>query len=282
MNIKNANIERIGVHFEKFKKKIPIRLYKHDGQLGASVSTAMSMIVPLELQDYYKLNSPKKLQKRRDETAGSGSVSHDLINRQADGEIITPDEEQELWWGVWEDVQKKYKVSAEMTEFMVFSKVFGYGGQVDRCGVFDCNCPQCQTNLPKSKRAIIDLKTGWFSFMDLWKTEAYRQAYIEMTGDYDIGTIVLYIPRKELLEKGHEPKHFSIVRHTTCFLNFLCGYQDFCMNYHKQLLKLGMNEKDVYAEKPFILYEREFGEGSMKDMDEMARTIERNMKGVTK
>ena len=252
MDLKSANIERVGATIDG---KIPIRLYKYEGQVGVSVSTACDLIVPLGLQNYYKKGKYEKLEARKEETATIGSNGHELIEKQAKGEEVKPDENLKEWFTAWNETQKQFEISAEMSEVKVFSKTFAYGGQIDRVGVFD------------GKRCVIDFKTGRYSHINLWKTEAYRQAYIEMTGDREVGAVVLHLPRPDLASKGHKIAHYTIERHETCFLNFLCAYQDFLMYYYKDLIKAGMTEKDVFSPKPFLLYEREYGAGVNKSME---------------
>ena len=245
MDIGSAKIERISHVVDKKDT----RFYKFDEQVGLSVSSACSVITPYYLQNWYKKNSANKINKRLEETAGQGTEGHSLIEQQAEGKEVEPKEELKEWFSEWNKTQKQYEISAEMSEIMVFSKTFAYGGQIDRVGMF------------QGKRCIIDFKTGSYSHMNLWKTEAYRQAYIEMTGD-EVGAVVLHLPRPDLMERGHKVRHYTIDRHTTCFLNFLSAYQCMRMLYYKDLLKAGMSSKDVFAPHSFWLYEREHGTGS--------------------
>lgn len=248
--LKEANIERIGATIDG---KIPIRLYSYEGQLGCSVSTACDLIVPLGLQNYYKKGEYKKLEERKESTANIGSNGHALIEKQSEGKEVVPPEELKEWFGEWEKTQVQYSVGeSELHEVKVFSKLFAYGGQLDDLRIFN------------GKRCLIDYKTGRYSHINLWKLEAYRQAYIEMTGDREVGAVVLHLPRPDLMARGQKVAHYTIERHETCFLSFLCAYQNFCLYYYKDLLKAGMTEKDVFSLKPFWLYEREYGSGVNK------------------
>ena len=252
MNLKDAVIER---------ESHPVggrdtRFYRYDGKLGLSVSAACSLIVPYHLQSWYKKNSEKKIDKRMNETANLGTDGHALIESQAKGVDVKPKEYLKEWFEEWNKTQKQYEITAEMNEEGVFSKVFGYGGTPDRVGMF------------QGRRTILDFKTGSYSHLNLYKTEAYRQAYIEMTGDKDIDAVVLHLPRPDLMERGQKVRHYRIEHHIPCFLAFLSAYYDIRMYYGKDLQKAGM--EDVYAPLPFMLYEREYGTGSMKNLTEEA------------
>lgn len=242
MNLADANIERISATIDN--GKVPIRLYKFDNQIGCSVSTACNMIVPIGLQNYYKRGEYKKIEAHRDATATLGTEGHALVEKQAAGEEVHPKEELKEWFNDWNKIQAQYEITSELSEVKVFSKTFAFGGQIDRIGNFN------------GKKCVIDFKTGRYSHINLWKTEAYRQAYIEMTGDKDIGAVVLHLPRPDLMKRGQKVAHYTIERHETCFLNFLCSYQTLCMYYYKDLLAAGMTEKDVYSPKPFLFYEQ--------------------------
>ncbi len=243
MDLTKAQIKRISANLSDYQKT-KVRLYEHEEQKGLSVSDCCGIVVPHYLQNWFRNKTKKEIEKVKDTTASVGSLCHTLPEKQAKGEDVTPPEELKQWYADWNKTQKKYDISAEMSEVMVFSKRYAYGGQIDRVGAFN------------GKRCIIDFKTGHYSHINLWKTEAYRQAYIEMTGDSEVGAVVLHLPRPDLVRRGHEPKHYSINRHDTVFLSFLCAYQDVCMLYYTDLIKLGMSAKDVYALKPFLLYEQ--------------------------
>jgi len=248
MNLADANIEQVGFDIPINKHKTYHgRLYEMDGQLGSSVSMACDVISPLFLQEWRKSNTARAINKRLEETAGPGTQGHLLIEKQAEGEKVTPPEELKEWFTEWDKTQIQYSITAEQSEVKVFSKTYAYGGRIDRIGEFN------------GKRCIIDFKTGSYSHINLWKTEAYRQAYVEMTGDKDVGAIVLHLPRPDLMARGHKVRHYTIQRHTSCFLAFLSAYQTFRMLYFKDLLKAGMREEDVFAHSAFKLYERENG-----------------------
>lgn len=236
------------------KQEYPLRLYQYQGQVGASVSSAVSMAVKLELQKYMKKTSGAAIDKRSEETASFGIGGHKLIEDEAAGKEVTPPEELKDWYQEWKKAQTEYKIEEECSEVRVFSKVFAFGGRIDRIGNFN------------GKKSIIDLKTGRYSHIDLWKTEAYRQAYVELTGDVDIGAVVLYVPRPDLAARGLKVKHYTISRHIQCFSAFLSCYQALRMNYFKELQEVGMSQKDVFANHLFDLYEREFGASKIKEV----------------
>lgn len=275
MDLKSANIERIGATIDG---KIPIRMYRYEGQIGCSVSTACDIVVPLGLQNYYKKNTPKKIEETKEKSAGVGSTLHELADKAIKEEKVEPKPEFKKWVEDNHETVAKYKMVAEASEIKLFSKVFAVGGQVDYIGTFDCDCPQCSKNLPKSKRAIVDRKTGRYNVINLWKTSMYRQMYVELTGDQDIGTVILHQPRPDLIEKGVKGTHYSIGRHETCVLSFLSAYQDFKMYYYRDLIKAGMRESDVYQLSPFVYYEYLYGRGIHKEADEMLNGLAREQR----
>lgn len=234
-SLTKANIERVSVDLDiGYGKTQASRFYKYDGQLGVSVSLATSLIVPLSLQSYYKKNSENKIAKRKEETAGMGTQLHAIPEAEAKGEQVVIPEGGEEWQKRWEETKKEFDITAEYSEVMVFSKKHAFGGQIDRIGNF------------AGKRSVIDFKSGNYSVMDLWKTEAYRQAYVEMTGDKDVGTVVLYLPRPDLIERGQKVRHYTVQQHESCFNSFLAAYRCFKMIYYNQLIKAGMRKEDVF------------------------------------
>lgn len=244
--LQDAGIEQIDATLElDFKKKEKIRLYRHEGHLGVGVSSAYSIVCPLERQSYYKKNEGEKIEARREETASQGTEAHKLIELQSQGQEVVPKEELGEWFQTWNKTQQEFNITSEYSEVRVFSHQFSYGGTIDRIGMFH------------GQRCVIDFKTGRYSHLDLHKTEAYRQAYIEMTGDKDVGCVVLYLPRPDLAKKGFKPKHYTIQNHIPCFSAFLSGYYLFRMMYYSQLHKLGMEKEDIFRNPLFDLYERE-------------------------
>lgn len=248
MNLEESGIERIGCPIDLgYGKTRECRFYRYEDQLGASVSLATSLVVPLSLQDWYKNNSANKIEKRKQETAGMGSQLHAIPEAEHKSqEVVVPDG-GEAWMQNWEQAKKEFDITAEHSEVMVFSKRYSFGGQIDRIGNF------------AGKKCVIDFKSGSYSVMDLWKTEAYRRAYVEMTGETEIGAVVLYLPRPELLARGQKPRHYTIQQYDSCFLSFLSAYQVFKMTYYSELLKAGMTRENVFQKSAFMFYENQKG-----------------------
>ena len=255
IDLRAADIRRIAFDLP-IKKDVTYhgRLYQYQDKLGASVSMATACHVPISRQEWLKSTDKDKADEVRDSAATTGTMLHTIPQSEADGtEASVPEdrkEEAKEWAKEWEKARDQHSITAEHSEVMVFSKIFCFGGTIDRIGGFD------------GKRSIIDFKTGNFNYADLWKTEAYRQAYIEMTGDTEVGMTVLYLPRPDLLKRGQKPRSYTVRHHTSCFLAFLSCYQSFKMQYAKELLKAGMKESDVYSHLAFLLYEREHGTGN--------------------
>lgn len=241
------------------KKEFSGRLYSYQGDIGAGVSLAMCEYVELRRQEWMRVSSENKQLKVANDAAAKGSFLHTIPQAQAEGkEIEKPEfetiseEEVKQWTAQWEKTSTEHKITAEHSELTVYSKIFHFGGTIDRVGMFD------------GKRMVMDFKTGRFHYSDLWKTEAYRQAYMEMTGDRDVGTVVIYLPRPELVARGEKPRHFTIQQHTSCFSAFLGCYHAFKMNHFKELQAAGMSKEAVFQNPVFALYERENGVGPMK------------------
>ncbi len=232
-----------------------IRLYEFEGQRGVSISTAPSIFVPLSLQDYYRNKSKNAQLKASNKAKELGTQAHALLEKEETEEPEPPKEELREWFDDWKKVKTDWNIApAEYTELKVFSRVFATGGKIDRIGAIN------------GKRYVIDYKTGRFSFLDLWKTTAYRELYVEMSGDLDVGVMVIYLPKPDLVKQGHKPKKYTVTRYESCFATWLGLYDAFKMQYHKELIKAGMTPEDVYSKGTFKLYERENGIGSMKGM----------------
>ena len=258
-NLKNAGIEQYTVDLKlKYGFKdllVPLRMYEYCGMKGLSVTTALQCFQKFELQEWKERSTKESMAERKKETAGLGTEAHSLIEQEAKGETVQPKEELKEWFDEWKKTEKQFDITSEYSEVRVFSKSFLYGGTIDRIGMFN------------GKRSIIDFKSGSYSHSHLWTTEAYRQAYGEMTGDWDTQTIVLMLPRPDLIAKGAKPRHYTVSRHTQCFTAFLSCYFALRMMYGKELCEAGMDKERVYENLPFMLYEREYGKGFQKEME---------------
>jgi len=228
------------------------RMYTDGEQWGCGVSTAMDVYCPVERANWFKNTSRADIEVKGGGAANMGTDLHKIVETAE-----VPDREDKAELQTWlEDYKKedqKHSVIREKSEFAVFSQTFLYGGRVDLLEEYD------------GKRYITDLKTGRYNHSDLWKTEAYRQAYIEMTGDQEVGTAVRYMPSPANQKKGQKPRRYSVERHLNCFETFLSCYRAFRMTYYKELIEAGMDKERVFDPLTFMLYEREYGSGMNKD-----------------
>jgi len=98
-------------------------------------------------------------------------------------------------------------------ERKIFSEKYGYGGTLDLLADFH------------GKLTVIDWKTGKYSNKDLWKTEAYRRAWLEMTNQ-EAETMVVYAPKN-----GDPIRTYSVQHNLYCFGMFLS-----CLNVWKGIV----------------------------------------------
>lgn len=206
------------------------RMYEHDGVRGLAVSTAMDCFAEITLQEWLRRTDPEKIAETVSSAADFGTQAHRIQEAIGDGKKVEVPTHMQDWQTRTQEYTAKYTSDIEYSEVKVFSKKHLYGGTIDRIGMF------------AGKRSIIDWKTGRFHFSDLWKTEAYRRAYIEMTGDEDVGTVVVYAPKKD----GIAPKHYTVEHHDGCFMAFLSAHYLFRMTYFRELKEAGYPESRLF------------------------------------
>jgi hypothetical protein len=241
IDLNNAGINRSHHKLDiGYGKEQEIRLYEWNGQKGLSVGTATSCVVPLSRQEYYQKGKKEDMDKRRGETAEIGIAAHKIMEADGRGEEVSVPDGMSEWHAEWDKAKKNFDITAEYSEVKVFSQTYNYGGTIDRIGNFN------------GTRCVMDLKSGHYSHIDLWKTEAYRQAYIEMTGDHEVGLVVLYIPRPDLAARGKTPRHYSVQHHNSCFLAFLSAMYNFKMLYYKELPKMGFTGDQIFQHDPIV------------------------------
>lgn len=192
-------------------EKTKVRIYEarlDDGTIvqGPSVSEATGHVNRRELIDWFKRKDLVEQTQVSGDAASKGTAIHSALERIARtgerGEVsesIRPAVEQ------YERYAEQVNLKTESSERYIFSLTYGYGGTYDAVG--EINGQKC----------LIDFKTGRYSNKDLWKTEAYRRAYIEMGGDPDIGVTLLYLDKTG----KKKPKVYTVQHHDYCFKMFL-------------------------------------------------------------
>lgn len=121
------------------------------------------------------------------------------------------------------DWMVRHNVRWICTERKCFSRKYGYAGTMDGLAWVDsCDDPSCCPNPFKNRKSVIDwkssnsLRVGY-----LWQAAAYRQAYIEETGEEIIDTWILRLD-KETAEfdpwhmEGQAPYHEDLKGFLLC------------------------------------------------------------------
>lgn len=211
--------------------------YTFDGSLQPDkivprVTNVLEIAVAEKMKNYYTNNSANKQKKVLKETANFGSRLHDLVERDLKGEEVVPDHEMADAFFRWTMFRQDHLISATHNEISAYSLEDGYAGTVDIIGNFTaCGNPNCcgakdeEGNLVASTfdgKAVMDLKTGFYSNKAGWQMAAYRRALIQMgVIDDSYGMVGLSIPRKE----QYPTKGFPYMHIDFCELAFLSCFQ---------------------------------------------------------
>jgi hypothetical protein len=192
-------------------EKSKVRLYQaklEDGRTlqGPSVSEATSHVNRRELIDWFKRTDLTEQKEVGGGAAKTGTAIHEVLDRHTKtGSVGAVSEELKPAIAQYQAFAEKVGLTPETSEKYIFSCEYRYGGTYDQVGILN------------GKRTLIDWKTGKFNNKDMWKTEAYRQAYIEMGGDPEVGATLIYLDK----EGKKTPKTYTIEHHDFCFTAFL-------------------------------------------------------------
>jgi hypothetical protein len=221
----DKNMEIVRLTDEKTK----VRLYEarfEDGRVlrGPSVSEATSCVNRRELIDWFKRTDLTEQKEVGGGAAETGTAIHAVLERVGKtGDVGQVPDEIKPAIQQFQTFKEKVNLQTESSEKFIFSEAYRYGGTYDQVGFID------------GQRHLIDIKTGRYSEKDLWKTEAYRMAYIEMGGDKEIGMTVLYLDK----EGKKPPKPYTVKHHDYCFKKFLACLSAWKGLYLQDLKKVG-------------------------------------------
>jgi hypothetical protein len=192
-------------------EKSKVRIYEArypDGKVlqGPSVSEATAHVNRRELINWFKKTDLTEQKEVGGGAASTGTAIHEVLDRVSKtGAVGDVPEEIRPAISQYETFAKKVNLTPESSEKYIFSSEYRYGGTYDQVGFIN------------GKHNLIDFKTGRFNNKDMWKTEAYRRAYIEMGGDPEIGVTLVYLDK----EGKVAPKPYTIEHHDFCFKAFL-------------------------------------------------------------
>jgi hypothetical protein len=201
-----------------------------------AVNTITSIIVPPHLKKWFQNTSPDEQKERLTAGQNKGTIIHEIAQQMGEGKDMPVLPE-------FEPVKKALQafhgdLKTEVSERYVFSEKYGYGGTLDRIGEFE------------GKRYVIDFKSGSYSNMDLWKTEAYRRASIEMGEGSELGTMVVYFNKNgKPFANGKFYRKYTVEHHDSCFKSFLMSLYLWKMLLFNDLLRAGF-EKEWLVEDP--------------------------------
>lgn len=210
------------------------RAYQFRNLIRPSVSWATGHVVPPSRLRFFKEVSFENQERISGDAAELGTLFHGYAESILKGNVVD-DVVPPLKKAVqnFRDWFEKAKPIVYHTENKIFSTQYGYGGTMDAVlGI-------------GGKKTLVDWKTGKYSDMDLWKTEAYRRAWFEMTGEL-LDVSVYYFPRN-----GDPMKNYTIRHHDFCFNMFLS-----CLNTWKGIVfndRKGMGfELDFLTKVDFV------------------------------
>jgi hypothetical protein len=192
-------------------EKSKVRIYEArwpDGKVlqGPSVSEATSHVNRRELIDWFKRTDLTEQKEVGGGAAQTGTAIHEVLDRfTKTGSVGDVPDALKPAIQRFEEFAKKVNLQPESSEKYIFSETYRYGGTYDQIGLIN------------GVRSLIDWKSGHYSDKDLWKSEAYRQAHIEMGGDKDIGLSVVYLDKAA----KRPPKVYTVQHHDYCFKKFL-------------------------------------------------------------
>ena len=205
----------------------------HPERWMASVTNILSVVTHERLVQYM-VNTPGKKQKAvLEKTAKIGTEIHEKVQKDLMGTQVTglPD--------AWKDIQNQYGISAIAVEVPVYSWDYGYAGTIDVIGQLG------------SEPFIFDFKTGkTYGIKTGWQLAAYRNAYLEKTGEYDIGMAGVHLPRE-----GAEGKLFRYEHIDFCWISFLATFHIWKALYYRRLESMGWKWLNEWVVVPSTLAE---------------------------
>ena len=184
-----------------------------------SVTTILGLIVPKQLQTWFKKTSQEDIDKILKESGNHGTAVHALIESDLKGDNPAISDELTPHFNKWLELKKQHEIVGEHTEMVVFSDEHGYAGAADIIGTFE------------GKPAVLDIKTGnSYSANTALQLSAYKYAAEAMGLGKDLGTVCVQIPRN-----GRKAKCLTYEHQESHFRTFLAALQVFKYHHYKTL-----------------------------------------------
>ncbi len=195
-----------------------------------SVTEVLKPILAQRLQQWIKTTSAKKQDAILNEASDVGTELHSLVESDLLGKTPTVKPQYEGFFEKWKTLRQEHGINAEKHEAYVCSDRYGYAGTFDILGMFN------------GKRAIMDVKTGFYGVKTGWQLAAYRNAYKELTGE-DVGLVGLSIRKDGSGAQAFEYEHLDF-----CWVTFLAALQVFRALYWTKLSKMQWH----WLETPYV------------------------------
>ncbi len=185
-----------------------------------SVTAVLGNVVHKKLLDWIRNKSGASQKKTLERRSDEGTRLHDVIEADLLDKEFTLDEDNKAAYHQWLTLKEKHHIIGERTEISLTHPDYGYGGTFDIIGEFE------------GKRAIMDIKSGRFQVKAIWQLAAYREAYMKMTGETDIGMVGIQVK-----QDGSEARTFKYEHYDFCWNRFLDALGCFRGLYYPELNK---------------------------------------------
>lgn len=191
------------------------RWYKRDGKLYISVTKVLDVAVPESLQNWWKKNTPKAIDKKSGAALTHGSTLHNALETYVKTKVVPEGSrdfiEQFIAWAAFTGLE------LEQSEVAVASDELGHAGTLDLLGTL------------KGKPMILDLKTGRnYGIKTGYQLAAYKYAWEEMTGTFGYGMAGIHATLQDTIltpdgeQQVYAFKLFEYEHMEFCLQRFLC------------------------------------------------------------
>lgn len=211
------------------------RWYEHPDDpslIAPSVTTVLGCYLNEDDQDYLLSVDKETHRFIMDATSKAGTLIHEECKKFFDeGDNYVAPEKYKKVMKNWAFLVEKHNIRPLEWEVRVFSKRFGYAGEIDLVALMD------DENLGlKDQIVLFDIKTGKYKMKAGYQVAAYRQEKVD-SGQYmndQLGCGVIHLHRDGSTRRIYIYKH-----HDWLFKSFLSALQLCRADYKHKLERMG-------------------------------------------